>query len=596
MILFKKIFFTISIVLLVFFTLFINHMIDNEKEKTLNDLIIKIENNKQFYAPVLSQTLFTFDKKAVEIHLAAIYLDEEVYKIDFVDFSSRINLSYNSKQNNTKDLIKSIIPLDIDDKQLGTLTIYYTKHKIQNIVDAYTTDILKLSLLFLFLTVSITFYFIKNITKSINSLAMVSTQIAEGNLDVPINIKSNDEIGLLAEKFESMRNSLIERIDLIDQQKGKIQIFNENLQNSNSFLLQSQSIGNIGSWEINATKNKLICSEQLFKIFEIDQQEFDANHHNFLKFVHPSDRKKVELVYDNSIKNKHNYTIEYELLSDKNTTKTVSENCIHIFDEDNNIIKSIGTIQDITEMKIKDNLLYQQSRMAAMGEMLENIAHQWRQPLSVISTASSGVKAQIDFDMIKIEEISDSMNHINNSVQHLSQTIDDFRDFFKPDKVKNEFHMNTIVEKTFKLIKSQFKTANIILVKNIEEISFFGLENELIQVLINVLNNARDELVNKEKDERLLFIDITKENKNVKISIKDNAGGISKNIINDIFKSHFTTKQESNGTGVGLYMSKTIIEEHMHGSIHVDNVHFEYQGNSHYGALFQIIIPIEDKV
>jgi len=595
MILFKKIFLTILIILTVFFALFINHMIDNEKEKTLNSLILKIENNKRFYAPVISQSLFTFDKKALEIHLSAIYLDEEVYKIDFMDSSSKINLTYNSKKSNSQEQIKSIIPLDVDNEQLGILTIYYTKDKIQNIVATYTSDILKLSMLFLFLTVTITFYFIKNITNSINTLATVSTQIAAGNLDVPINIKSNDEIGLLAEKFEIMRNSLIERIDLIDKQKHKIQTFNENLQNSNTFLLQSQSIANIGSWEINRSKGQLICSEQLFKIFAIEQQNFNADYNNFLKFIHPLDRDKVESIHQNALKNKKNYTVEYQIISDKHTIKTVRENCIHIFDINNNIEKTIGTIQDITELKKKDNLLYQQSRMAAMGEMLENIAHQWRQPLSVISTVATGTQLQVSYDMFEKDAITTSMNQINTSVQHLSQTIDDFRDFFKSDKKKNQFNVNKIFEKTFTLITSQFQTADIKIVRNIEEITLFGLENELIQVLINILNNARDELIKKDNQARLILIDVVKENNNVKILIKDNAGGIQGDIIDDIFKSHFTTKQDSNGTGVGLSMSQIIIEEHMNGSIHVENVHFSYEDIKYDGALFTILIPLQDE-
>ena len=593
MILFKKIFLTISIILLAFFALFINHMIVNEKEKTLNSLIIKIENNKRFYTPVLSQSLFTFDKIALEIHLAAIYLDEEVYKIELIDFSSKINLTHNSKKSNTQDYIKSIIPLYVDNEQLGLLTIYYTKSKIRNILETYKSDILKLSILFLFLTFVIIFYFIKNITNSINTLAMVSTQIAAGNLDVPINVKSNDEIGLLAEKFEIMRNSLIERINLIDQQKSEIQTFNEDLQKSNSFLLQSQSIANIGSWEINTKKNQLICSEQLYKIFSINQKEFDGNHSNFLNFIDPRDRERVEREHNNSVKNKNDYTIEYKVINDKNIIKTVRENCKHIFDKNNDIIQSIGTIQDITEMKKKDNLLYQQSRMAAMGEMLENIAHQWRQPLSIISASATGIKVQIGFDMIKTEEIIANMDHINNSVQHLSQTIDDFRDFFKSDKKNNQFLINSVFDKTFKLITSQFKTANINIVKNIEEITLFGLENELIQVLINILNNARDELIKKEKQDRLILIDVVKENSNVEILIKDNAGGISIDILDNVFKSHFTTKQDSSGTGVGLYMSKIIIEEHMNGSISVDNVQFTYEDTSYNGAQFKIVIPIQ---
>lgn len=595
MLLFKKIFFTISIVLLVFFALFINHLIQNEKEKTLNSLITKIENNKHFYAPILSQSLFTFDKTALETYLSAIYLDEEVVKIDFKDFSSTINIQYSSKMDNSNNLIESAIPLHIGEEQLGLLTISYTKNKILNTIDIFTSNILQISLLFLFLTISIIFYFIKNITQSINQLTIVSTQIASGNLDVPINIKSNDEIGLLAEKFEIMKKSLIERIDLIDKQNYEIKNFNENLQKSNTFLIQSQSIANVGSWEIDKKKNQLICSKQLFKIFEVEEQEFDANYNNFLKFVHQNDRKKVEIIHNTSIQNKQNYTIEYNITGKSNILKTVRETCIHILNNDK-IVKTIGTIQDITEMKEKDTLLYQQSRMAAMGEMLENIAHQWRQPLSVISVAATGLKLKSSFDMLDNDEIDTTMDNINNSVQHLSQTINDFRDFFKSSKKKNQFLINNVFKKTFNLVSSQFKTADIIIIKNIEEVSLFSLENELIQVLINILNNARDELIKTKDQDKLILIDAVKKENYVEILIKDNAGGIPNDILNNIFESHFTTKEDSNGTGVGLYMSKTIIEEHIKGSISVSNVKFEHNGILYSGAQFKLLLPCQENI
>ena len=135
MTLFKKIFSTIFIVLLMFFALFVNHMIDKEKEKLLNTLYEKIENNKQFYAPVLSQSLFTFDKIALKTYLSSIYLDTAVSKINFIDFSSKINLKYDSKKSKQNDLIKSTIPLHIDNNQLGILTILYTKNNIRNRID-----------------------------------------------------------------------------------------------------------------------------------------------------------------------------------------------------------------------------------------------------------------------------------------------------------------------------------------------------------------------------------------------------------------------------------------------------------------------------
>jgi len=590
--LFNKIFLAISLVLLIFFAFFVNHIIEAEKQRELSSLLLKIKDNNKFYTPVISQSLFTFDKIALEIHLSSIYLDPEVLKIDFLDFSSKINLKYDSKKSINTDVIKSVIPLHIHNKKLGVLTVYYSKDKIEETIKLFIADILEVSLLILILICLIIFYFIKSFTKSINILTDASTQIASGNLDVDINIKSNDEIGILADKFKTMKNSLVDRLHFIDQQNNKISSFNDELQKSNNFLIQSQSIADIGSWEINREKNKLICSEQLYKIFDVEALNFDADYNNFLKFIHPKDRERVTSNYKNSIKNRNNYTIEYRINCKNNIIKNIEENCMHIYNKEHTIIKTIGTIQNITEMKKKDNLIYQQSKMASMGEMIENIAHQWRQPLSVISAATTGIKFKSTFDELKSEDIVITMDHISDSVQHLSQTINDFRDFFKTNKRKTSFLINKIFEKTFTLVTSQFKTEDITIIQNINEVNFYGFENELIQVLINIINNARDELIKKENQTKLIFIDVQETDNIVKIAIKDNAGGIPEDIFDEIFESHFTTK-EDNGTGVGLYMAKMIIEEHMNGSIIVKNVTFMHEEESYIGAEFKIILPQE---
>ena len=247
--------------------------------------------------------------------------------------------------------------------------------------------------------------------------------------------------------------------------------------------------------------------------------------------------------------------------------------------------------EEIQKNEEKEKLLFQQSKMAAMGEMIENIAHQWKQPLSVISTAASGVTFKSKMEMLKKEDIEVSMNHIGTSVQHLSTTIDDFRDFFKVQREGTTFTIGSAFEKTFKLTYSEFKNSNINIEKNIDQIPLFGLENELIQVLINILNNARDALIKEKEIIRVILINASVSNSIINISIKDNAGGITLDILDEVFNSHFTTKSESNGTGIGLYMSKMIIDEHMNGSIKVRNSKFIHNTIPCKGAEFIIQFP-----
>lgn len=249
-------------------------------------------------------------------------------------------------------------------------------------------------------------------------------------------------------------------------------------------------------------------------------------------------------------------------------------------------------LTNIKKSREKDSMLAQQSKMAAMGEMLENIAHQWRQPLSSISTLSTGVKIRYEYGGIEKEELLHAMDSITTTTKYLSQTIDDFRDYFNPHKEATYFNIEDIFNKALDLLEVQFNLKNIKFIKNLNEVYIYGFENEFLQVIINILNNAKDEFDRKELEDRYIFIDIEKKDNQVKISIKDNAGGIDEKIINKIFEPYFTTKFKSQGTGIGLYMSKEIIEKHMKGKILVSNKEFIYEEKAHKGALFEILFSI----
>ncbi len=246
----------------------------------------------------------------------------------------------------------------------------------------------------------------------------------------------------------------------------------------------------------------------------------------------------------------------------------------------------------IAENQQQYELLAQKSKLAAMGEMMENIAHQWRQPLSVITTVSSGVKLQKEMKTLDDNNLMESMDSIGNSARHLSETINDFRDFFKPDKEKTLFTLQSALEKTFKLLSSQITNKDITIIENVKTITIQGFERELLQVLLNVLNNAKDALEGFD-GERYIFIDVYEKDKIICINIKDNAGGIPSDIIERIFEPYFTTKHQSVGTGLGLYMSREIITRHMSGSLEVTNENFTYEDKSYCGANFLIKLPKE---
>ncbi|NVJ54582.1 MAG: cache domain-containing protein [Campylobacteraceae bacterium] len=249
--------------------------------------------------------------------------------------------------------------------------------------------------------------------------------------------------------------------------------------------------------------------------------------------------------------------------------------------------------EHLEEITTQQNILAQQSKMAAIGTMIGNIAHQWRQPLSLISTAATGMKLKKEIGDLSDKEFNDDLEYINESTQYLSKTIDDFRNFFSSNKIKKEFTIDEAFDNTFNLINAQFKNHQIEIIKDIKNTQIYGIQTELVQVLINILNNSRDELIKMKSDKRkIIFIKTFEEKEQLIIEILDNAGGIDEEILEHVFEPYFTTKGPSQGTGIGLYMSQEIIVKHMHGRILMENFTYNYEDKDYTGVKTTIKLNI----
>lgn len=247
--------------------------------------------------------------------------------------------------------------------------------------------------------------------------------------------------------------------------------------------------------------------------------------------------------------------------------------------------------KDITQLK----QLESQTKLASMGEMLGNIAHQWRQPLSVISTAATGMKLKKEMGMLEDDEFYASCDHINDNAQYLSQTIDDFKNFIKGDTRPVKFSIEKDIESFMKLVNSSIKKYNINLVLDLDSnLVLTGYPNELIQCFINIFNNSKDAFLqnNIPEEGRYVFISDKKAGKHLEIIIKDNAGGIPEKIIKKIFDPYFTTKHQQKGTGLGLHMTYNLISTSMKGTIEAVNEQYEYNGKEYTGAKFVIRLPL----
>ncbi|AZL53472.1 hypothetical protein EI285_02370 [Aliarcobacter skirrowii] len=240
----------------------------------------------------------------------------------------------------------------------------------------------------------------------------------------------------------------------------------------------------------------------------------------------------------------------------------------------------------------KDRILAQQQKMISMGQMIENIAHQWRQPLSIISTRASTLKLKNDLNMLENKELNEALEQIVSTSNYLSQTIDDFRYFFKPQKEKAIFSLSLAIQKSIELTKLSLEQNDIKVIFKEREINIYGYETELIQVFINAINNSKDAFFEKNIKDKLILINLKIIKDRVHIEFLDNALGVPEIIINKIFEPYFTTKHQYNGTGIGLYMSSEIITKHMKGSIFMVNCDFTYEQQLYKGAKLTIVLDI----
>ncbi|MGM0622884.1 MAG: ATP-binding protein, partial [Campylobacterota bacterium] len=277
----------------------------------------------------------------------------------------------------------------------------------------------------------------------------------------------------------------------------------------------------------------------------------------------------------------------------KDGTVYVEHNIIAPVSVDGVIQNFIGIKQKLTrelqlknELAQKEEMLIAQSRHAAMGEMVGMIAHQWRQPISVISMGVNNILADLELGDIESQETRQNLQDILKQTSHLSQTIDDFRNFFKPDKQKRYILVHDAIGEAMAIMGKSLENNGIEVQLRLhaqQEIKTY--DRELLQVLINIIKNAKEAIALSGVKTGKISIESTDKDAHVVLQICDNGGGIDPEILDKVFDPYFSTKQQQNGTGLGLYMSKTIVNKHLGGEISAKN----YKG----GACFELVLPIE---
>lgn len=427
-----------------------------------------------------------------------------------------------------------------------------------------------------------------------------------------------DRVGLIL--FLVMGAFICEVIELYRRNRDKVFAFERDaaLRESDARLRFALETCHIGAWDLNLADHRALHSIEHDRIFGYPGQLPEWSYERFLEHVLPEDVALVEDRFRQLADIGSDCNFECRIRRADGEVRWVWIAGRHSNHLDGVSHRVAGIIQDITERKLfeealnhlneeleirgrertrelavaletlqaetaervramenlreKERLLIQQSRQAAMGEMIGNIAHQWRQPLNILGMFVQQLLLVFDRGNFSREFLVNSVNSSMEQIRHMSKTIDDFRNYFRHDKEMCEFRLSDVIAVTLSLVEAGFRNEHI----RIECIAkddpvITGFRNEFAQVILNILNNARDAIIEKQVSDPRVTITLSTEGDRSVVSIADNAGGIPEEIMDRIFDPYFTTKGPQTGTGVGLFMAKSIIEKNMGGRIAVRN-------------------------
>lgn len=372
--------------------------------------------------------------------------------------------------------------------------------------------------------------------------------------------------------------------------EGVLKDYAKNIKKKNESLVISSKLidENIIMSSTDLKGNIINVSQAFCEIAGYKREELIGKPHNIVR--HPDTPKDIFVDLWRTIESNNKWHGEIKNLRKDGSIYWVDVTIAPEYDENNNKIGYSAIRHDITfkkEVEKQQDIIVEQAKSTAMGEMISMLAHQWRQPLQAIAILIQRLPLE---KMIENEISDDTLDSVVSSIDeqlaYMSKTIEDFRSFFNPTKDKTKVLASSLIEQAREFLAYSFKVDDInLIIKESEDIEINVHVNEILQVFINILNNAKEALLEKIDNNRNIEISFEKVKDNIVFEISDNAGGIPSIIVTKIFEPYFSTKKNKNGTGLGLYMSKTIVEKNGQGILSVHNTKD--------GAAFDIMLPIK---
>jgi PAS domain S-box-containing protein len=512
-------------------------------------------------------------------------LSDEISKDLFEQIESSKNIFIQETHSNIIDTYHKIV---INKQTVGYVRVMLDNSSLQNELQAMTNKGYLYILMAIIFGGLFAFITVGKISSKLSQIEEAADEISKQNFNITLsNDSGNDELSKVTRAFHIMSSSIQHHIEEVEQSK---KIFEDifNVIPANVFWKDRQ---------LNYVwaNNLFLKGAGISKIEDIiGKNDYELVWAKYAKEYQADD----ELVI---VSKTPKINFEEKLIVSDGSEKILLTSKVPMINAKGNCLGVIGIFFDITQqrenekiLQQKDNLLAEQAKLASMGEMIGNIAHQWRQPLSVISATASGISFKQELGMLSNEMIETGMEEIVHQANYLSQTIDDFRNFIKGEATQEDFSVTSLINKTLSIANPSLKNNYIdVVVKIDEDVTLKGYEHELMQALINILNNAKDALMqNNTIETKYVFIEVKKVENRCQIAIKDNGGGVDPLILNRIFEPYFTTKHQSVGTGLGLSMTHKIITQMHKGTIVASNNTYEYDGKEYTGAVFTITLEI----
>ena len=331
-------------------------------------------------------------------------------------------------------------------------------------------------------------------------------------------------------------------------------------------------------------------NDEFCKISKYTRKQLIGKNHNIVR--HPDVPSSTFKKLWDTIKQKKTYKSTVKNLARDGSVFYVNTTIIPIVDENDEIIEYIAIRYDVTkevllqqELEKKQKMIFWQSRFASLGQMIANIAHQWRQPLTELNFAIYNMKKSLLLNQSDL--VNEYYDESKKLIQNMSQTIEDFTNFFKPNKQKKTFFIKDAIKDAISILSQVIIKEKIQISTKLNDIKMIGIPNELTQVIINLIQNSKDAFNQKHIKNKYIHIKLIKQNNYAIILFQDNAGGIDEEHQESIFEPYFTTKHSSSGIGLGLFMSKMICEQSLNGAISFEN--------KDDGVEFKIKLPLEIK-